>query len=252
MMPCPPIPPAKYTFCGPVAAANSLWWFDSKFEPTPVPPPAPNDNYPLVWSYDPTGAWDDHDPFNVDDPNTPWAGPGSPGEFVEDLATYFQTDVGKNGTNIQDMYDGIHQYMVDRNLRQGYVITMAESPDFWWVAEEVEVSEDVILLLGFWEDRGPDGWVRVGGHYVTVPGVDKQGGLVAFSDPWYDGAEYAWPYAYPAGWPTAMGRVADGWLYPHPPYHTHVYTTHNDAGNLSHDIYYVSTTDSPGGGWGTW
>jgi uncharacterized repeat protein (TIGR01451 family) len=117
------------------------------------------------------------------------------------------------------------------------------------VAEEVEHSEDVILLLGFWQQQGAD-WVRLGGHYVTVPGVDKQGGFIAFSDPYYDGAEYAWPMAYPTGTPTVMGRVADGWLTVHPPYHAHPTTVHNDAGNLSHDVYYVAPTDSPGGVWG--
>ena len=32
--------------------ANSLWWFDSKFEPSPVAPPTVNDNYTLVQSSD--------------------------------------------------------------------------------------------------------------------------------------------------------------------------------------------------------
>ena len=41
----------RWTYCGPVAMANSLWWFDSKFEPNPVPPPAINDGYPLVKAY---------------------------------------------------------------------------------------------------------------------------------------------------------------------------------------------------------
>jgi uncharacterized repeat protein (TIGR01451 family) len=272
----PPGPP-PWTYCGPVAAANSLWWFDSKFEPNPVAPTTPglNDGYPMVWSYAPLlPAWDDHDPLNVDSgaaapPPPPvgpppwWPGSGIPGEFVDELAAYFDTDGQMTGyglhagTVITDMYKGINQYLLDRidpanpgpPLRQGYVITMTKSPDFWWVAEEVEHSEDVILLLGFWQNQ--DGiWVRLGGHYVTAPGVDKQGGFIAFSDPYYDGAEYAWPYAYPAGTPTVMGRVADGWLIPHPPYHSHASTVHNDAGNVSHDIYTVGPTDSPGGVWG--
>jgi uncharacterized repeat protein (TIGR01451 family) len=247
----------QWTYCGPVAAANSLWWFDSKFEPSPVGPNLPpyqppipyNDGYPLVQSYDPTGGWDDHDPSNVEFSSTSL-------EFVDDLAWYFDTDGQQSGsihagTVITDMYTGIESYISTHGLRQGYVITMTKSPDFWWVAEEVEHSEDVILLLGFWQDQGGE-WVRLGGHYVTVPGVDKQGGFIAFSDPYYDGAEYAWPLAYPAGTPTVMGRVADGWLIPHPPYHSHAPTVHNDAGNVSHDIYYVGPTDSPGGVWGPW
>jgi uncharacterized repeat protein (TIGR01451 family) len=252
----------QWTFCGPSAAANSLWWFDSKFEPNPVGPLMPpyqpmpyNDNYPLVQTYDPAlPLWDDHDPLNVNDPMTPWP-PG--GEFVEDLAMYFDTDGVASGaihagTIITDLYLGIDQYIVDHNLRQGYVITQVKSPEFWWVAEEVEHSEDVILLMGFWQWQGPDGWVRLGGHYVTVPGADKQGGFVAFSDPWFDRIGQTWPYAgigSVAGWPSYMGRVADGWLTPHPPW-GHASTVHNDAGNVSHDVYNVIGTDSPGGVWG--
>ena len=76
----------QWSYCGPVAAANSLWWFDSKFEPSPVmplgilPPPSPhNDNYYLVTSYGGwPPMWDDHDPTNV---GAMW-GPG----LVDDLA----------------------------------------------------------------------------------------------------------------------------------------------------------------------
>jgi uncharacterized repeat protein (TIGR01451 family) len=200
----------------------------------------------------------------VDDNTTLWPPPGWPqpppiplgqGEFVEDLALYFMTDQIGAGTVITNLYTGLSTYLAAHGptdiggLRQGYVITMVKSPEFWWVAEEVEVSEDVILLLGFWEEVAPGEYQRVGGHYVTVPGVDKQGGLIAFSDPWYDGAEFNWPYAYPGGRPTVLGRVADGFLIPHSP---HAATTHNDAGNLSHDVYYVVPTDSPGGMWGPW
>jgi uncharacterized repeat protein (TIGR01451 family) len=285
------IPPAgqwQWTHCGPVAAANSLWWFDSKFEPSPVgppqppppPPPSPpisgyipyNDNYPMVWSYDMAGVWDDHDPWNVESgtavsmpvPPVPWppfsSAPG--GELVDELAAYFHTNgiltsTIYAGTDIHNMYDGINRYLWDRiapynpsapPLRQGYVITKVQSPDFWWIAEEVEHSEDVILLIGFWENTGPDEWYRLGGHYVTVPGVDKKGGLIAFSDPYYDGAGFNWPRAYPIGTPTVMGRLANGWIAQHPTFHST--DNHNDAGNLSHDVYYVTPTGSPGGVWG--
>jgi uncharacterized repeat protein (TIGR01451 family) len=267
----------QWTFCGPVAAANSLWWFDSKFEPKPAGPLMPpyqpmpsNDNYPMVQSYDGRGIippWDDHDPLNVDDPTTPWPGAGvlpvpiplGAGELVEDLAGYFMTDFPPplaKGTVITNMYKGIDQYLIDHTLREGYVITQVKSPDFWWVAEEVEHSEDVILLLGFWQNQGsieePE-WVRLGGHYVTVPGVDKQNGFVAFSDPWFDRIGQTWPFAgigSVPGWPSYMGRVANGWLMPHKHPPVPPDPTHNDAGNVSHDVYNVVGTDSPGGVWG--
>ena len=35
-----------WSHCGPVALANCFWWFDSKFEPTPVDPRPPRSRSP--------------------------------------------------------------------------------------------------------------------------------------------------------------------------------------------------------------
>ena len=71
-----------WSYCGQVALANCFWWFDSKFEPSPMPPTpfypdpthTPNDGYNLVYSFSTTGAWDDHDtsckPVAALDPRT--------------------------------------------------------------------------------------------------------------------------------------------------------------------------------------
>jgi uncharacterized repeat protein (TIGR01451 family) len=238
----------QWSFCGPVAAANSLWWFDSKFESSPITPPAISDHYPLINAY---GAWDDHDPLNVDDPGTGWP-PLPPGgvEFVEDLALHFGTDMLGSGTIITNMYTGLDQYLIGHQLRNGYVITLAQSPDFWWVAEEVEQSEDVIVLLGFYASTGGAIYERVGGHYVTVPGVDKKNGFIAFSDPYWDRAETTWPYANVTGPIVSMGRVANGSILGHIPIPGHPITYHNDTGNVSHDMYPVAQALRPGGGWG--
>ena len=63
----------QWVWCGPVAASNCLWWFDSKFEnikciSIPQPPvcvqrpPVISDHYSLVHAL--TGL-DDHDPSNL-------------------------------------------------------------------------------------------------------------------------------------------------------------------------------------------
>jgi len=81
-------------------------------------------------------------------------------------------------------------------------------------------------------------WWRVGGHYVTVAGVNSEEFQIAFSDPFIDWAEFGNP-----------GRVGSGH------YIEHVYPhaspiVHNDAGNVSHDIYTVmDPSPSPGGLW---
>jgi hypothetical protein len=95
------------TYCGPFAAANSLWWFDSKFEPNPVGPlpGGPPSTIPVSDSYtlvEPYGPWDDHDPQNVL-------------SLTLDLGNnYFNTDNNPMGpgTCIYDMYSGAwHVYL---------------------------------------------------------------------------------------------------------------------------------------------
>ncbi|MEM3576966.1 MAG: CARDB domain-containing protein [Candidatus Bathyarchaeia archaeon] len=90
----------RWSHCGPVAVANSLWWLDSEFEPNTVPPPTIIDNYPLVQAY---GPWDDHDPQNVQ-------------PLVEHLAYLMDTNglrtgIVKLGTNVFDMQAGLTHYL---------------------------------------------------------------------------------------------------------------------------------------------
>ncbi len=223
-----------WTYCGPAAVANSLWWFDSKFEPAPQPPTVLNDNYPLVWSYNPD-VWDDHDPRNVDDPSTP---PSPNGELVEDLAFRMDTDglrtgSAHRGTEVHDMRDAVIRYLVDHGLWGKYSVTLVKAPEFDWVRREVLRSEDVVLLIGFWQMQG-DAWRRIGGHYVTAAGVDTQGPALAVSDPYVDSAESG-----------GAGRVMP-WAHGAP----HAAPLHNDVQFASHDLYIVQGTNSPGGVWG--
>jgi hypothetical protein len=89
-----------WSHCGPVAVTDSLWWLDSQAEPNPVPPPTINDGFPLVKSY---GAWDDHNPNNVQ-------------PLVEHLAFLMDTDgrrtgLPHSGTNVNDMQAGLAHYL---------------------------------------------------------------------------------------------------------------------------------------------
>ncbi len=246
----------NWTYCGPVAAANSLWWFDSKFEPNPVGPPGGppatipnNDNYYLVTSYLP--GLDDHDPQNV-------GGMGLLG-LVDNLACYFDTDGsrtggGHHGTEVHDMAYGLQQYLYNDpthpcyssgrsnsgSYYDDYHVQLVKMPAWEWVVEEVERSEDVILLLGFWQETAPgnEEWIRLGGHYVTVAGINSANLQIAFSDPFIDNAE--------AG---GLGRVLNGTILPHTPA-GHPFSEHNDAGNISHDSYNITTmVNSPHGEW---
>ena len=217
-------PQGNWSYCGPVAVANSLWWFDSKNEPSPVPPPAINDNYGLVTNF--SNPWDDHDARNVM-------------PLVNNLSWLMDTDgqrtgMPHNGTNVYDMQWGIDKYLVNTGYYGYYYERTVKTPDFYWIEAEIERCEDVVLLLGFWQELGPGYWVRVGGHYVTCAGVNSNLSQLGISDPCCDNAE--------AGGP---GRVP----VPHPPY-PHNSSVHNDTQYVSHDVYNVSTSPSPGGIYG--
>jgi len=215
----------RWTFCGPVAVANSLWYFDSREEPAPVPPPAINDNYGLVTAY---GPWDDHDPLNVE-------------PLVNDLAAFMNTNPS-TGTNVYDMEQGIEDYLNATGYADDYYEVTVPIPEFDWIEEEVERCEDVILLLGFWQTYddpyNPEAfWWRFGGHYVTCAGVNSNAWLLGLSDPYFDNAEA-----------TGVGIVLPP-SPPHPPY-PHGPGVHNDTWFVSHDIYSVAPSPSPGGIWG--
>jgi hypothetical protein len=269
----------QWTFCGPCAVANCFQWFDSKYNVPSGSPGDGQDQFPLVRDYldelMPLVGYDDHDPWNVDNIATLWgAGVGTPpptaqpfvpgpqvpggelppwGELVERLAWQFDTDGIRTGycqhagSNVLQMQEGIQQWLGSEIFEDGS--TLADSlcelttaqPMFEYVSSLVERSEDVILLLGFWYENPPgsEQWYRVGGHYVTIAGVNSQDLMIALSDPFINHAELGYP-----------GRVGDGLLIEHQ-HGTHNPTAHNDVGNVSHDVYAVATeSPSPGGIWG--
>ena len=261
------------TFCGPVTVANCFWWMDSKFNLPPGTMGDGMDQFPLVRDYlddlSPYESWDDHDLWNVDHSVTPWSGVGPPpstpqpfipgsqtpggvdswGELVERLAWYMDTD-GKRtvsshlGTRVGDIDDAIEEwlsaetYSDGSSLSDSLCVKIWQGPSFAFVESLVEIHENVILLLGFWylEDIR---WRRVGGHYVTVAGINLAQLMIGLSDPFFDNAETGAP-----------GRVLSGSYIPHTPTPHTDSTIHNDPGNVSHDIYDVdSNSPAPAGRW---
>jgi len=214
-----------FTYCGPVAVANCLFWFDSKFQflinPESPPPPAINDDFRLIESGD--AAYDDHDARNV----VP---------IVDALAACMAT--GPAGTDIHMMHDCVLGWITALGLEDSLEVHLIEMPDWEFIREEVKRSQDVILLLGFWQpdQESPIGWSRIGGHYLTVAGVDTLATAEApvrifVSDPFFDYQE-----------------ILDG----DPP---HAPEVHNDLAlnsgphySIRHDEFLVSwPSESPGG-----
>jgi hypothetical protein len=259
------------SFSGPVAVANCFWWFDSKYN---IPAGLPGDNtdlFPLVRDYlddnPPLIGFDDHDMWNVDHPETQWF-PGSPppptpqpfvpgsqptlpswGELVERLAWEMDTDGLKSdtsfvGTKVEDLEEAINIWLSTETFLDGSKLSDTlcgrawQMPTFSMVNFWVRNDFGVILLLGFWF-WDQNSWWRVGGHYVTVAGINSVQLMIALSDPFFDNAETG-----------ASGRVLDGAYIPHSPIPHTDSTIHNDAGNISHDAYGVDLDSlSPGGSW---
>jgi hypothetical protein len=190
------------------------------------------DCYPLIerWIQ---WAPDDHSEHNVE-------------QSIASLAVCANTDdrpLGRwKGTRLQDMQLCVDSWLTAKGLRASYTDQVVAAPTFTQVAGEVQRSEDVVLLLGFYWMSAPGSWVRCGGHYVTSAGVDPRNQTITISDPFFNNAEPS-----PAG-NAASGRVrgikhddhAPGLLPP---------PDHDDAQNVSHDRYAVGGALLPFSQW---
>jgi len=110
-----------------------------------------------------------------------------------------------------------------------------QAPDFYFVEEEVERSEDVVLMIGFYYDgtRENDPYEYGSGHSVTVAGVNSTALKIGLSDPIQNNAE--------AGGP---GRILpQGVAHNHPALPPDA--VHNNASFVSHDVYNVNLALPP-------
>ncbi len=191
----------NFSWDGPTAVANCLWWFDSRYELNPVDPrpfgvAVPNDNYRLVTGY---GLWDDHDTLNVP-------------PLITELASRMSTDVlGVGpGTPIDSVVAGTRDYINARGYSRDYIDTLVSWPLYPTLRDSIVESCNVIMLLGFYTELDDGTCCRLGGHYVTAAGVCTTQAKICISDPYLDQLE---------GEPPAGSA--------------HGPTVHNDADNIS-------------------
>jgi hypothetical protein len=212
----------NFSWCGPVALANCLWWFDSKFEPNPIDPrpfypnmltPPPNDNFPLVMFY---GPWDDHDTNNVI-------------PFISQLGPICAVDGPTPGTMLPNLEIGFHTWLGIVGLPDAFTSNISFGPSYMEIRDSILSSQDVILLLGFYEILPTQDCQWLGGHYVTCAGVCTQEPSICISDPFFDSNE---------GEP--------------PPGTAHGSTVHNDAyfvsgphGSIDHDRFNMMPVPQP-------
>jgi hypothetical protein len=218
--------PGQWTYAGPTALADVLWWLDSAAEPAPRPPSEPHDGFGLVTAYPIFGpAFDDHDQVNLF-------------PLIEDLAGRAGTDgrggqTVTRGTRWEDLTAAVSQYLHVRRQASRYQVVQRAAPDTAWLTDQLTARGGVVLQLGVWE-RQAEGWRRVGGHYAALAGVDDLG-RVALSDPLADGAALGAPgRAVPPGAAGHSCREAP--------------RAHDDAAVVSHDAYALAEApDLPDG-----
>jgi hypothetical protein len=145
-------------------------------------------------------------------------------DLIRLLSTYLGTDPD-SGTSVDSIQSGLDSCFSDYalSLRQRTVYR----PTFSEIADSLETSQNIILILGFWQSY-ENSWHRFGGHAVTLAGIcsGSESLWVGLSDPAVDGAELAWQGRFfPLG---------------HPP-HPDDDTLHNSTLYVSHDIYASDT-----------
>ena len=212
-----PAIPGRWSHDGPAAAADVLWWLDSRGEPGDAPPPNRDDGLALVSTF---GDWDDHAPENV----VP---------LIDALAAAAGMDETTPGVAPDDLAAGLRTYLVGRGLADAYSVQTIVAPAFDAVRDHLRREEGVVLLVGFYQWQGGE-WSRFGGRYLAAAGAGCDGEFLAVSDPLRDAAE--------------AGFAGDVWPIPD---HAHAADPpdglHNDAAFVSHDIYPLAQID---GSWG--
>ena len=187
---------ASWSHDGPVAAANALWWLDTRLESEHVPPPALNDHFDLLKSY---GEWDDHAPQNVQ-------------SLVYDLAGRMKTNPDGGlllGTCLGDLENGLRSYLAQSTQQPRFTTRRIEQPNVEQLRAALASGSPVILMVGFWQNLSLSGWSRMGAHYVALEAIDPMIERVRIADPFLDKTQ-------PSGIPTLhndAGQVShDAWL----------------------------------------
>jgi hypothetical protein len=146
--------------------------------------------------------------------------------LIQALKPLCWTDGPFPGTLISDLKRGFDSMTVLAGLDSDYVSILVPGPSFQLIKDSVMASNDVILLLGFYEPNNgtPDDCSRLGGHYVTCAGVCTEETDICISDPYFDKNEYEPP----------AGSAHGSWV-------------HNDAdfvsgphGTEHHDRYHLT------------
>ncbi len=243
----------SWSFCGPTALANILWYLDSIYSNSGLPGDG-QDNFPLVSDFqppntpDPGPYTDDHNYNNVNDLVTPWDQPRNifGNELVEKLAWEVDTNgcrtkLAKFGTSARDLYHGCTKWMKNNGLDAFFKVELQQSSlggeqdvsktpsvrtgkllsvglEFEQFAAQIEAGSYAAILIFIYDHQGE----YIFGHWITVAGINKTEHRIIVSDPYFD----------------RENPTNDPLL-------------HNNVAIVSHDQYHINTTNpfSEDGSW---
>jgi len=214
----------NYCYCGPVAAANCLWWLDCKMN---------NNSNPDYFLPNNCGNGSKHSDNVM--PFINWTA-----EWLNTSKQFAADD--RSGTTSHNMTKGLYEIINYTNMSQ-YIELETEGlvdegiwqevPNYTSVTEHLSNCDDVILLLGFYCYDGIGYSMRYGGHYVQVNGFNTSTPGLSFSDPFFDRAETG-----------GLGWNSTHTHWPEP----RTNGSHNWTQNVSYDYYLVNdSTDFEGG-----
>jgi hypothetical protein len=150
-----------FSWCGPVALANSICWYDENVCPGLVP-------------------------ANLKDPVT---GKTIPEKLIEEIACNWLPagKPGQNGVSCADLQRAAQRY-VERYKPKFFEVHDVPANDYQRICWELRRSQDVIVLVGFYEQDIFGRIVRNGGHFLTLAGcsTDQFRPAFAFADPYWD------------------------------------------------------------------
>jgi len=156
----------EWIYSGPATVANCFWWLDSKYSDPAGTPGDGLDQFALVQDY---GAGDDHTSNNAP-------------LLIDNLARAMNT-TQKGTTCISDMSSAITNWCNTTGLSNKFTVNTFDQPTFGFIEQQIEQSQEVILLLGSYDYIIGD--LEADQYQTNGPLSELLG-----SSPWWDYQEF--------------------------------------------------------------
>lgn len=148
------------------------------------------------------GIGDDHSPENAP-------------LLVCDMANLLGTASYNASFTFQDFDQRIQEWMTKKGIGDMFTFSYYRYPTYQLISEEISQDKPVMLYIAFYK-KNDELYEFAGNHYVSCAGINTDEKKIAFSDPFLD---------------INNPNDIDDW---------NESTNHNNAENVSHDIYQIT------------